>query len=162
MDSTSPFNQIVETPIGRLQVCCNHKALTSVKVINEDTQSAPNQSELTNKTCDQLIAYFDGNLKEFDIPVAPHGTTFQQSVWDQLLQIEYGTTISYGALATRLGNLKAVRAVGAANGKNPIPIIIPCHRVIAANGKLQGFALGLEAKRLLLNHERSQSGKYLF
>ncbi len=101
----------------------------------------------------QLDAYFAGELTEFELPLAPEGTPFQQQVWDALLEIPYGETWSYGQLAKHIGKPKASRAVGAANGLNPIPIIIPCHRVIGSNGKLTGFGGGLDTKRFLLQLE---------
>ena len=102
----------------------------------------------------QLAAYFAGQLLAFDLALAPRGTAFQRSVWDQLVQIPYGDTTSYIELARRLGNPNAMRAVGAANGANPIAIIVPCHRVIGHDGQLVGFGGGLPAKRWLLDHER--------
>lgn len=102
---------------------------------------------------EQLDAYFAGTLRRFDLPLAPAGTAFQQSVWAQLVAIPYAETISYGTLANRIGNKNASRAVGAANGANPIPIIIPCHRVIGSDRSLTGFGGGLDLKRWLLNHE---------
>jgi methylated-DNA-[protein]-cysteine S-methyltransferase len=104
----------------------------------------------------QLTAYFQGRLRHFDVPVAPAGTAFQQAVWSELQNIPYGETISYGELARRLGNPKAVRAVGLANGSNPISIIIPCHRVIGSNGTLVGYGGGLSTKQALLALERGQ------
>lgn len=105
---------------------------------------------------DQLARYFAGTLRAFTAPIAPHGTAFQCRVWALLREIPYGETISYLELARRVGNVKAVRAVGLANGANPIPIIVPCHRVIGANGALVGFGGGLPLKRALLNLERGQ------
>jgi methylated-DNA-[protein]-cysteine S-methyltransferase len=102
-------------------------------------------------TAQQLGQYFSGERKEFDLPLNPHGTEFQKAVWQELLTIPFGKTSSYGELSDRLNS--AARAVGAANGQNPIPVIIPCHRVIAADGNLQGFAGGLETKEKLLRHE---------
>jgi len=102
----------------------------------------------------QLAAYFAGKLLAFDLELAPRGTAFQRSVWSQLRQIPYGDTTSYIELARRLGNPNAMRAVGAANGANPIAIIVPCHRVIGHDGQLVGFGGGLPAKRWLLDHER--------
>ncbi len=99
---------------------------------------------------DQLREYFDGALRQFDLPLAPQGTPFQQSVWQQLLKIPYGETRSYGDLARALDNLGAIRAVGAANGRNPIGIVIPCHRVIGSDGTLTGYAGGIERKQRLL------------
>ena len=104
----------------------------------------------------QLRAYFARELETFDLRLAPEGTPFQQSVWNELCGIPYGETISYGELAKRVGNPKASRAVGAANGQNPIPIIIPCHRVIGSDGKLTGFGGGLPIKEKLLALEQRQ------
>ncbi len=102
----------------------------------------------------QFAAYFAGELIEFDLPLAPHGTQFQLSVWKALCTIPYATTISYAALAQRIGNPKASRAVGLANGANPLSIIVPCHRVIGANGSLTGYGGGLKAKQILIDLER--------
>jgi methylated-DNA-[protein]-cysteine S-methyltransferase len=104
----------------------------------------------------QLDAYFKGALRVFDVPVAPIGTSFQQRVWSALQEIPYGETLSYGDIARRLGNPKSVRAVGLANGSNPISIIIPCHRVIGSNGSLVGYGGGLATKQALLALERGQ------
>lgn len=104
----------------------------------------------------QLQEYFAGKREDFDLPLAPRGTPFQQKVWKQLCRIPYGETISYGELARSIGNLNASRAVGLANGSNPIPIIIPCHRVIGSNGKLTGYGGGLPIKEKLLALEQRQ------
>ena len=104
----------------------------------------------------QLKAYFAGELENFDLSLSPHGTPFQQRVWSELQKIPYGKTISYGELARRIGNPKASRAVGLANGSNPISIVIPCHRVIGSNGKLTGYGGGLPIKEKLLALERRQ------
>lgn len=104
----------------------------------------------------QLRAYFAGELEDFDLPLAPEGTPFQQKCWNQLCKIPYGATISYGELAKRIGNPNASRAVGLANGSNPIPIVIPCHRVIGSNGKLTGYGGGLPIKEKLLALEKRQ------
>jgi methylated-DNA-[protein]-cysteine S-methyltransferase len=110
---------------------------------------------------EQLDAYFAGELEAFDVPMALHGTDFQKRVWDELTRIPFGETISYSELARRLGDLKLVRAVGTANGRNPISIIIPCHRVIGADGSLVGYGGGLERKEWLLEHEAVTSGRRL-
>lgn len=107
------------------------------------------------ETVQQLAAYFDGKLTEFSLPLAIRGTDFQKRVWDELREIPYGATISYGELAQRIGNPNASRAVGLANGHNPISIIVPCHRVIGANGKLTGYGGGLQRKAALLSFEAS-------
>jgi methylated-DNA-[protein]-cysteine S-methyltransferase len=111
--------------------------------------------------CEQLDAYFAGALEAFDVPLAPTGTPFQQRVWDELTRIPFGETISYSELARRLGDPKLVRAVGLANGRNPISIVIPCHRVIGADGSLVGYGGGLERKQWLLEHEAVTSGRRL-
>ena len=104
----------------------------------------------------KLTVYFAGQLETFDLALAPDGTPFQRRIWDELRKIPYGETISYGELAQRIGNPKASRAVGLANGSNPIPIVIPCHRVIGANGKLTGYGGGLPIKEKLLALEHKQ------
>ena len=101
----------------------------------------------------QLRAYFAGELEAFDLPLAPEGTPFQQKVWRELGSIPFGTTISYGEQARRIGRPQAARAVGAANGRNPVPVVLPCHRVIGSAGALTGFGGGLDTKRTLLRHE---------
>ncbi len=106
---------------------------------------------------EQLDAYFSGQLQQFDVPLAPRTTPFQRRVLDALCKVPYGTTISYSELARRAGNPRAARAVGMANARNPIPVIIPCHRVIGAGGELTGFGGGLERKRWLLAHEQAHS-----
>lgn len=110
----------------------------------------------------QLRAYFAGDLKAFHLPLAPRGTEFQQSVWSALLEIPYGQTTTYSTIAEKIRRPAAVRAVGAANGANPIPIIIPCHRVIGTNGSLTGFGGGLDVKRQLLALEARVAGQTLF
>lgn len=107
-----------------------------------------------SETIDQVRAYFAGKLQAFDFPLRPEGTPFQQQVWKQLQTIPYGETISYGRLAQRLGKPKAARAVGLANARNPISLVIPCHRVIGSNGHLTGYGAGLRIKEALLAHER--------
>ncbi len=110
----------------------------------------------------ELEAYFDGTLKRFSVPLCPQGTQFQQSVWAALQGIDYGETRSYRDIATQIGKPSASRAVGAANGANPIPIVIPCHRVIGTNGTLTGFAGGLYAKHWLLTHEAGEQSLFPF
>jgi len=110
----------------------------------------------------QLHAYFLGKLESFDVELAPEGTPFQQRVWKELLKIPYGETISYGELSRRIGNPNASRAVGLANGSNPIGIVVPCHRVIGANGTLTGYGGGLPRKKWLLEHEAKHAPVGLF
>jgi len=143
------------SPVGVLEVCGDGKAITAIRFSNSDVAQVQTDSDnLIIKTCIiQLIEYFKGNLKVFDIPLSPSGTPFQNKVWDKVLEIPYGETTSYGKIATALGDANLNRAVGLANGANPIPIIIPCHRVIGGDGSLTGYAGGLERKRWLLSHE---------
>ena len=110
---------------------------------------------LFEETSRQLTAYFEGKLTAFDLPIHLEGSPFQVKVWQELLKIPYGTTITYRKLAERVGDVKSIRAVGRANGQNPIPIIVPCHRVIGSNGKLIGYGGGIEKKLFLLKLERS-------
>lgn len=110
----------------------------------------------------QLTEYFAGAREQFDLPLNPRGTAFQRAVWDALQQIPFGETTTYSRIAERIARPAAVRAVGAANGANPLPIVIPCHRVIGANGSLTGFGGGLPVKRFLLDHEARVAGRKLF
>ena len=128
----------------------------------QPARPVPNWSEggpaSINEAARQLEAYFSGDLRNFDLSLTPEGTPFQLEVWRELERIPYGDTISYGELAARLGRPKASRAVGAANGSNPLPIVIPCHRVIGSNGKLTGYGGGVDIKRALLDLEQSARG----
>ncbi|MEV2196941.1 methylated-DNA--[protein]-cysteine S-methyltransferase [Streptomyces phaeochromogenes] len=127
----------------------------------EETFGDPDDTPFT-ETIDELRAYFAGELKEFSVQLHLDGTPFQRSVWAQLQKIPYGETRSYGELADALGNPNASRAVGLANGKNPLGIIVPCHRVVGANGSLTGYGGGLERKRQLLDFERGEAATALF
>ncbi|HEV7491705.1 MAG TPA: methylated-DNA--[protein]-cysteine S-methyltransferase [Rhodanobacteraceae bacterium] len=148
-----------DSPIGPLVIASEGDALTFLLLARNGKPAhvAPGWRRSPARLREaraQLAAYFAGKLLTFDLQLAPEGTPFQRSVWDQLLQIPYGDTASYIELARRLGNPSAMRAVGAANGANPLAIIVPCHRVIGHDGKLVGFGGGLPAKRWLLDHER--------
>lgn len=125
-----------------------------------DDGSANPASRTLARARDQLAAYFAGTLRVFDLPLAPAGTPFQLRVWAELRKIPYGETVSYGELARRLGDRAASRAVGTANGRNPISVIVPCHRVIGANGTLTGYGGGLERKRWLLDLEGRHSALF--
>ncbi len=146
---------ILESPVGKLLLRGNGEGLTGLDFQEGPHPFKPKEDWIRDdarfvEIVNQLEAYFAGDLKEFDLPLAPRGTDFQMSVWKALRSIPYGETISYGALAERIGNPKAVRAVGGANGKNPIAIIVPCHRVIGSDGTLTGFGGGLPIKEKLL------------
>lgn len=148
------------TPIGLLTLCCDDHALKEILFGSHAPENATRkETPLLSKVISQLNAYFTGQRQAFDLPLAPEGTDFQQTVWKQLLNIPFGVTHSYQWQARQINRPNAVRAVGAANGKNPIPIIIPCHRVIASNAKLTGYAGGLSIKKALLEHEGHQIRK---
>lgn len=154
----------LESPIGTLLIGESPRGLAMISLPEGETiRNTPSHwnhcEHLKVPAVQQLRAYFSGELTEFDLPLDLRGTDFQVSVWKALLTIPYGETISYAELARRIGNPKAVRAVGAANGKNPIPIIVPCHRVIGSNGTLTGYAGGLHVKQALLSLERQHSGR---
>lgn len=146
-----------DTRIGKLRVEENGIAITKVQFIDKDIQDEiGKKTELLKETIKQLEEYFEGKRDFFDLPLEPNGTEFQKKVWKALIEIPYGETRSYGEIAKVIGNEKAARAVGMANNKNPIPIIIPCHRVIGANGKLVGYAGGLDIKEKLLELENKR------
>lgn len=150
----------IDSPVGRLRLVASTRGLVAVLWENDPEVRTrlgalkPGEGVILDEAERQLRAYFAGRLRAFDLPLDARGTEFQKSVWSELARIPYGETRSYGELALRLGNPTASRAVGAANGRNPLSIVIPCHRVIGASGKLTGFAGGLEAKRVLLALER--------
>ncbi|MDP5293181.1 methylated-DNA--[protein]-cysteine S-methyltransferase [Oceanimonas sp. CHS3-5] len=144
---------IISSPCGPLRIDASPEAITGIHFLNEDTLALSPTSPLLMNACAQLDAYFSGRLQRFTLPLAPQGTPFQQQVWRALQHIPWGEHRSYGDIAGAIGNPRAMRAVGAANGRNPIAIVIPCHRVIGANGSLTGYAGGLERKRWLLAHE---------
>ncbi len=148
----------ISSPIGKLQLVGSQSALTGlyIKAGDHGVAREPNWIEDSSPfttVVEQLERYFSGSLTEFDLELEPAGTPFQQAVWSALRTIPYGTTTTYGELARAIGNTKAVRAVGAANGRNPISIIIPCHRVIGADRTLVGYGGGLPAKKALLELE---------
>ncbi|HEY6985071.1 MAG TPA: methylated-DNA--[protein]-cysteine S-methyltransferase [Rhodanobacteraceae bacterium] len=153
------FYDFFDSPIGPLVIVCDDEALIQLHLpkagkpghVAPEWQRSPNRLREARA---QLAAYFAGKLLTFDLPLAPVGTSFQRRVWDELLRIPYGDTSSYIELARRLGQPSAMRAVGAANGANPLAIVVPCHRVIGADGTLVGYGGGLAAKRWLLDHER--------
>jgi methylated-DNA-[protein]-cysteine S-methyltransferase len=151
---------VLATPVGEMMVIGDDDAVHFVHLPDSyvrrefDTDRA-GEPAAVGAALEQIDAYFRGDLKEFSLPLDPAGTEFQRTVWLALADIPFGETESYGELATRVGNPKACRAVGLANGRNPIPLVLPCHRVIGANGSLTGYGGGLELKQRLLDHERS-------
>ena len=156
---------VMESPVGPLRLVEQNGSITAIEFspfvpVGQSTDGRPRGDRqdghpLLVEATVQLAAYFDRDLKEFELPLAPVGTAFQQRVWAQLGGVGWGETASYGEIALRLGMTHAAsRAVGLANGRNPIPIVIPCHRIIGANGTLTGYAGGLERKQILLDIEQ--------
>jgi methylated-DNA-[protein]-cysteine S-methyltransferase len=141
----------LSTPVGYLHVIANDEAITAVVFSDTPKNETPNDVSQAGKA--QLGEYFAQKREHFDLPLAAKGTPFQHSVWQALMKIEYGTHASYLDIAKAIGNEKACRAVGAANGKNPIAIIVPCHRIIGTNGTLTGYAGGMSRKAYLLSLE---------
>ena len=153
----------MDSPVGALKLVAHDQALIAVMWDNEDHKRVrlaelveDTQHPMLLKVKQQLEQYFAGQRQQFDLPLDFQGTDFQQQVWQALLTIPYGETRSYKDIALQIGNEKAVRAVGAANGRNPISIIAPCHRVIGSGGALVGFAGGLDKKQILLSLEQGQ------
>ena len=140
----------VDTPLGRMYISSDGENITGLRFGSCESETP---DAVLMKAKAELQEYFAGQRKSFDLPLKPEGTTFQQSVWHALCEIPYGKTATYGQIAERIGNKKACRAVGMANNRNPIAIIIPCHRVIGAGGKLTGYAGGLDKKEFLLELE---------
>jgi len=163
-DHTNLHYAYLDSPIGPLLIAGDAEAIRYLKFPRRGKAVRPGAGWQESargpvgEAIRQLRDYFAGRRTEFDLPLAPQGTEFQRSVWRRLQEIPYGETISYGELARRVGNPKAARAVGSANGSNPIPIVIPCHRVIASDGTLGGFGGGLPTKQTLLGLETAVTG----
>lgn len=162
--NTTYYRTTTDSPIGTLTIVANDQAVVAIDWHGErGHETVLGDAEIVDVVAtdhsplaaavDQLGEYFAGQRTEFDLPLDPIGTTFQHEAWAALVQIPFGQTVSYGEQAVMLGDRNKARAVGAANGKNPIPIVVPCHRVVGSNGHLTGFAGGLDAKAWLLRHE---------
>ena len=152
------------TPLGVLRVCVSEAGLVQVVYIAAEAGSELPTTEnlMVAEACRQLAAYFEGRLTVFDLPLAPEGTPFQQRVWQAVRQVPFGHTATYAEIAESLGTPLAARAVGAANGRNPLWLLTPCHRIIGRTGSLTGYAGGLDRKQWLLRHEARCSGATLF
>ena len=162
--STVRNELVVASPVGKLRLAASRDGLLSIDVgkaaaSRRATAKDSSAQRVLATTRKQLAEYFSGRRTSFTVPLDLRGTEFQIESWKALEQIPYGKTISYGEQAQSIGNPKACRAVGSANGKNPIPIIVPCHRVVSADGSLGGYALGLKMKKQLLNLEESRRKK---
>lgn len=148
---------ILETPLGYLRIQCSSEALVGLSYYDKYPMLIlkPEENELSREVRKQLTSYFDLKIRSFNIPVDPPGTVFEKKIWDRVAQIPFGETINYGEIAAALNIKNGGRAVGQANSRNPIPIIIPCHRVIGKDGNLTGYAGGIWRKKWLLEHEGS-------
>ncbi|OUR98110.1 cysteine methyltransferase [Flavobacteriales bacterium 33_180_T64] len=153
---------IIKSPLGFTKIIGNENGITQVTVLNsEEKETDVIPTELEDCVI-QLREYFEGSRTQFDLKINPHGTEFQKTIWKLLEEIPYGKAISYLQLSKRLGDVKAIRAVANANGKNPLWIIVPCHRVIGSDGSLTGYAGGLYRKQWLLEHESPYKQQSLF
>ena len=149
------FKNSLKTPVGYLEIITTENALVKIIFINEKKFFSKKMPIILKNTIIQLEEYFEGKRKKFDLKIVLEGTDFQLQVWRSLQTIDYGKTISYKEQAIKINNPKSYRAVGTTNGKNPIPIILPCHRVIGSNGNLTGYGGGLDKKIFLLKHEQN-------
>lgn len=153
---------VITTPMGNLEILGNHKGITAVTFVDQPSTASTSMAEPLHRAKEQLQEYFDKNRQTFDLDLAPEGTEFQKRVWNELAQVPYGNTVSYMEIAKRLGDPKVIRAAASANGKNPIAIIIPCHRIIGSDGSLTGYAAGLDRKKQLLELESNYIQGRLF
>ncbi|MEY8870634.1 methylated-DNA--[protein]-cysteine S-methyltransferase [Meridianimaribacter flavus] len=153
---------IIKTPLGYTKITGDNDGIASVTVLNSEEQISDIIPESLEDCVYQLNEYFEGKRQFFDLNLNPQGTDFQKKVWDALLTIPYGKTMSYLELSKQLGDVKAIRAVANANGKNPLWIIVPCHRIIGTDGSLTGYAGGLHRKQWLLEHESPYKQQSLF
>lgn len=152
----------LHSPVGTLEIKGDENGLASVHFLDSDEKTTTSISKFLQPTIDQLLEYFEGGRTKFYLKLNPEGTPFQKKVWEQLMKIPFAKTVSYQEIANRLGNSKVIRAAASANGKNPIAIIIPCHRVIGSDGSLTGYAGGLHRKKWLLDHECPVKQQSLF
>lgn len=151
----STYKMLYDAPIGKMIIVSNGVSIIEIDHMNHEELITSNSDDLCQLAVKQLDKYFAGKRTSFNLPLEPKGTDFQLKAWQALTTIPYGETISYGEQAKRMDNPKAVRAVGGANGKNPFSIVVPCHRVIGANGTLTGYTGGMNRKQWLLDFERS-------
>ena len=159
------FTKKISTPLGEMFSCYTNTHLISLKFLDLSTSdltcppasaSLFKENDLSKELINQLTAYFSGKLRIFSLPLEEKGTVFQNQVWKELVKIPYGQTISYRTLAERLGDVKKIRAAASANGKNPFMLLVPCHRVLGIDGKMVGYAGGIDIKRKLIVHEQSK------
>lgn len=153
---------IVKTPLGFTKIEGDQDGISAITVLNSDEKVTDIIPEELEDCVIQLQEYFEGSRTQFDLKLNPSGTDFQKRVWDKLLEIPFGKTISYLDLSKQLGDVKAIRAVASANGKNPLWIVVPCHRVIGSDGSMTGYAGGIHRKKWLLEHESPYKQQSLF
>ena len=146
------YTAYLEVPIGIIKIIASHDAIQSIVFVDSTKES--NVNKITNMACQQLDEYFAGKRRKFDLPLDKQGTEFQELVWLALQDIPYAETCSYQYVAEKINRPKAMRAVGSANGNNPLAIVVPCHRVIASDGSLSGYEYGVDKKSWLLQHEQ--------
>lgn len=156
MDSGTPniSSCVVSSPVGLLQLKVENSALSEISFLNDEGGDIQETEHSILKRAEtQLREYFDGSRTAFNLPIQPVGTDFQRRVWQAVQEIPFGQTATYRELAEKLGNVNSIRAVGGANGQNPLPIVIPCHRIVGADGNLVGYSGGIRRKEWLLKHE---------
>ncbi|WP_417443383.1 methylated-DNA--[protein]-cysteine S-methyltransferase [Joostella sp.] len=153
---------IIKTPLGSTKIIGDENGIAAITVLDDEVKPSDEIPTELTEAVEQLNAYFKGDLEQFNFKTNPKGTDFQKRVWKALLEIPYGKTTSYLELSKTLGDVKAIRAVAAANGKNPLWIVVPCHRVIGSDGSLTGYAGGLWRKKWLLEHETPPIQQSLF
>jgi len=156
------YTSYLKTPIGYAKIEGTAAGVAVISVVEEEGDTSKELPDSIKEAIKQLQEYFDGKRKEFDLKIAPKGTEFQQRVWQELLNIPYGSTRTYLEQTKKLGDVKAIRAVASANGKNPLWIVVPCHRVIGSDGSLTGYAGGVWRKKWLLEHESGTKQQSLF
>jgi len=152
----------IKTPLGITLIEGNENGIAKIWVLNDDVPVSNSIPDVLQNAVKQMEEYFEGKRNTFDFPINPQGTDFQKKVWKALLEIPFGKTTSYQELSIQLGDVKAIRAVASANGKNPLWIVVPCHRVIGSDGSLTGYAGGLWRKKWLLEHETPPIQQSLF
>lgn len=155
MKNNFPYAGYMKHPVlGLIEVTASDEAVKTLSFVTSERSDNYNENDIIRKAITELDEYFAGQRTTFSVPVEPEGTEFQKKVWAELIKIPFATTVSYLDIAIKLKNTGAIRAVGSANGRNPVAIIVPCHRVIGSNGKLTGYAGGLWRKEWLLEHEK--------
>ncbi len=152
----------INTPLGTATISGSEEGIASVSIVNDAITTSEDIPPELQECVSQLQSYFNGDRHDFNLKLNPKGTEFQKKVWQKLIEIPYGKTVSYLDLSKQLGDPKAIRAVASANGKNPLWVIVPCHRVIGSDGSLVGYAGGLHRKKWLLNHESPTPQQSLF